>query len=77
MFFMRNVEGRKRNRQIVLNYLTQSGEVYFKCKKISKKINELTQSQVSDGLRTLHKEGYIKYHNPSQTWTITEKMKKG
>lgn len=60
----------------VLNYLLKSGLTYFKTKGIHKGIEEdIGEYQVSNGIRALHEEGYIKRYN-RETWTWTKKGKK-
>lgn len=67
------IQNKKRNKQIVLDYMLKSDGAFFKCKTLSKNIKDLTPAQISNGLRALHEEGYIKYYNQSQIWVRSEK----
>ena len=65
-------QNKKRNKEIVLNYMLKSDSTFFKRKAMSKHIKELTPAQISNGLMALREEGLIERYNKSQTWVLKE-----
>jgi hypothetical protein len=64
---------KRRNKEIVLDYMLKSGDAFFKCRILSRNIKELSPAQVANGLRALHEEGIIEQFNNSYTWVLTKR----